>query len=114
MLTLADAITISIGSNVWTIGLDVIMYVVIAAVVGIIAEYIVGWKVPFGIIGAVIAGIIGIWLMTRVIKITGVGDFLLFGVPLFRALIGSIILIGLWHVLTAGFGRRRSRRYRTV
>ncbi|GER92038.1 hypothetical protein KDW_62000 [Dictyobacter vulcani] len=110
MLVLADAVKIQIGSNVWTIGFDIIMYIVIAAVVGVIAEYIVGWKVPFGIIGAIIAGVIGVWLMTRVINITGIGDFNLFGVPLLRGLIGAIIMIAIWHVLTRGLGHRR--RYR--
>ena len=46
-------------------------------------EYIVGWKLPLGIIGAIILGIVGAWLMTDVIQIGGIGDitcgvFLLF------------------------------------
>ena len=82
-----------------------------AAVVGIIAEAIVGWHVPLGIIGAIIFALVGIWLMTQVIVISGIGDLYLFGVPIFRALIGSIILVALWHALTYGFARRR---YRTV
>ncbi|GCE20661.1 GlsB/YeaQ/YmgE family stress response membrane protein [Dictyobacter kobayashii] len=113
MQVLADGVTIAIGHNVWSFGLDVIMYIVIAAIVGVIAEMIVGWRVPFGIIGAIIAGVIGVWLMTKVINITGIGDFYLFGVPILRGLIGAIILIGLWHLVTAGFGSRR-RRYRAA
>lgn len=113
MLVLADGVTISIGHNVWTVGMDVILYIIIAAIVGVVAEVIVGWRVPFGIIGAIIAGVIGVWLMTRVINITGVGDIFLFGVPVIRGLIGAIIFIGLWHLLTSGFGSRR-RGYRTT
>ena len=108
---LADGVTIRIGNNVWTFGLSFIIYLVIAAIVGLIAETIVGWRLPFGIVGAVIAALVGIWLMTQVIVISGIGDVNLFGVPLFRALIGSIILVALWHALTYGFTRRR---YRTV
>ena len=111
MISFADAITIAVGNQVWHIGMNVIVYVIIAAIIGVIAEYIVGWRVPFGIIGAVIAGVIGIWLLTQVIVITGIGDYDLYGVPLLRALIGAIIFIALWHALTGGLGTRR-RRYR--
>jgi uncharacterized membrane protein YeaQ/YmgE (transglycosylase-associated protein family) len=112
-MTIADQVTISIGNHVWTIGLNVILYIIIAAIVGVIAEYIVGWRVPFGIIGAIIAGVIGIWLLTKVIIINGIGDYDLFGVPLLRAIIGAIIFVLIWHVITGGFGSRR-RRYRAA
>ncbi len=111
LLVLADGVTIKIGSNVWSFGLNFILYLIIAAVVGLIAEYIVGWRLPLGIIGAIIAALVGIWLMTQVIVITGIGDIFLFGVPIIRALIGAIILVAIWHLLTYGLTRRR---YRTV
>ncbi|GLV59947.1 hypothetical protein KDH_67710 [Dictyobacter sp. S3.2.2.5] len=113
MLVLADGVTITIGHNVWSFGMNVILYIIIAAIVGVVAEMIVGWRVPFGIIGAIIVGVIGAWLMTNVITISGVGDIYLFGVPIIRALIGAIILIAIWHLLTGGFGGRR-RRYRAA
>jgi uncharacterized membrane protein YeaQ/YmgE (transglycosylase-associated protein family) len=109
MAVLADGVTIQLGHYVWSFGLNTVLYVLMAAVVGIIAEAIVGWHVPLGIIGAIIFALIGIWLMTHVIVISGIGDWYLFGVPVFRALIGSIILVALWHALTFGFTRRRYR-----
>ncbi len=109
LLILADGVTIKIGSNVWSFGLNFILYLIIAAIVGLIAEYIVGWRLPLGIIGAIIAALVGIWLMTQVIVITGVGDIVLFGVPIIRALIGAIVLVGIWHLLTYGLTRRRYR-----
>ena len=33
-------------------------------IVGIVAESIVGWRLPFGIIGALAASLLGIWLLT--------------------------------------------------
>ena len=108
---IGDGVTIQIGSNVWTIGLGFIIYLIIAAIVGLIAEAIVGWRVPFGFIGAIIAAIIGIWLMTQVIVITGIGDIYIYGVPIIRALIGAIILVALWHLITYGLSRGRRRRY---
>src|SRR5579884_604816 len=109
MTVLADGVTITIGHNVWSFGLNFILYLIIAAIIGIIAEYIVGWKLPLGIIGAIVAGIVGAWLMTDVIQIGGIGDINLWGVPLIRALIGAILLIAIWHLITGGFRRRRYR-----
>jgi uncharacterized membrane protein YeaQ/YmgE (transglycosylase-associated protein family) len=115
MLVLADGITLRIGDNVWTFGLNFILYILVAAIVGAIAEAIVGSHVPFGIIGAIIAGVVGIWLMTQVLIITGISvngqeDIILWGgVPLIRALIGAVIFVALWHLLTLGFRRARRR-----
>jgi len=114
LLVLADGITIKIGNSVWAFDLNLVLYLLIAALVGLIAEYIVGWRLPLGIIGAVIAALVGIWLMTQVVVITGVGDVDLFGVPLFRALIGAMVLVALWHLITYGLFRRHYRSYRTV
>lgn len=108
---LADGITIRIGNNVWSFGTNVLVYLLIAAIVGIIAEFIIGWRMPLGIVGAIIAGVIGIWLMTQVLILSGFGDYYVDGVPVFRALIGAILLIALWHALTYGSWRGRRRYY---
>ncbi len=113
MLTvLADGITIHIGDNVWSLNTNVLVYLLIAAIVGIVAEFIVGWRLPLGIIGAIVAGIIGAWLMTQVIVISGFSDYYIDGVPLFRALIGAIILVAIWHALTYRSWSNRRRYYR--
>jgi uncharacterized membrane protein YeaQ/YmgE (transglycosylase-associated protein family) len=105
---LADGITISIGHNVWTVGLNFIVYLIVAAVVGFVAEIIVGWRLPFGFIGAIIAALIGIWLMTQVIVLNGIGDFNVYGVPIVRALIGAVIFVAIWHLITfRSWGRSR-------
>ena len=111
---LADGVTIKIGDNIWTFGFNIVIYVVIAAIVGLVAEAIVGWRLPFGIIGAIIASLVGIWLMTQVIIISGVGDIYLGTnptVPIIRALIGAIILVAIWHLITYPLYRRRRRYY---
>ena len=108
---LGDGVTIKIGGNVWSFGLNFLIYLIVAAIVGFLAEFIVGWRLPFGFIGAIIAALIGIWLMTNVIIITGIGDINLFGVPLFRALIGAIIFVALWHLITYAIWRGRRRSY---
>ena len=100
MSVLADGITITIGKNVWTIDLNFLIYLLVAAIVGIVAETIVGWRLPFGIIGAIIAALVGVWLLTNVIVLTGVGDLYVYGVPILRAFIGALILVAIWHLIT--------------
>ncbi|HEU0003557.1 MAG TPA: hypothetical protein VFQ36_21805 [Ktedonobacteraceae bacterium] len=109
LTVLADGVTIKIGNDVWSFGLNFIVYLIIAAIVGLVAEGLVRYHLPFGFVGAIIAALVGIWLMTNVIIITGLGDVNVFGVPLIRALIGAIILVGIWKLITYGFARRRYR-----
>src|SRR5436190_4241781 len=112
-IVVANAITIRIGDHAWTFTTAFIIYLIVAAIVGLLAEFIVGWRLPFGIIGAIIAALIGIWLMTQVVIITGISDVDVYGVPIFRALIGAIILVMLWHMLTyRGWNRRRPYYWR--
>ncbi|MBV9230178.1 MAG: hypothetical protein JOZ18_12760, partial [Chloroflexi bacterium] len=83
MLANNPGVSIKIGDNVWTFGLNFIIYLIIAAVVGLVAEAIVGPpRLPLGFIGAIIAALIGVWLMTNVILIGGIGDIYVYGVPL--------------------------------
>lgn len=96
---------------VLTISASFIIYLIVAAIVGVIAEYVVGWRLPFGIIGAIIAALIGIWLMTHLLIINGIGDIYVAGVPIIRALIGAIILVAIWHLLTYRTWRHRRRYY---
>ncbi|HEX6482365.1 MAG TPA: hypothetical protein VF043_26270 [Ktedonobacteraceae bacterium] len=113
-LILADGVTIKIGSNVWSFGLNFIIYLVIAAIIGLLAEFIVGWRLPLGFVGAIIAALIGIWLMTNVIIITGLPDFKINTSPpvyVVRALIGAIIFVAIWHLITYPLYRGRRRNY---
>ncbi len=109
LTALADGVTIRIGNDVWSFGLNFILYLLIAAIVGLVAEGLVRYHLPFGFVGAIIAALIGIWLMTNVIIITGLGDVNVFGVPIIRALFGAIVLVGIWKLITYGFARRRYR-----
>ncbi|HEY0752672.1 MAG TPA: hypothetical protein VGD98_01735 [Ktedonobacteraceae bacterium] len=112
-MILADGVTIKIGDNVWSFGLNFIVYLLVAAVVGFVAEGILGWRAPLGFVGAIIAALVGIWLMTQVIVISGLPDFYIPTtppVPLVRALLGALILVALWHFLFGGAFRRRRRR----
>ena len=76
-------ITVRIGNNVWTFTLSFIIYLIIAAIVGLVAEAIVGGpRLPLGFVGAIIAALVGVWLMTNVILIGGITDIYVYNVPL--------------------------------
>jgi uncharacterized membrane protein YeaQ/YmgE (transglycosylase-associated protein family) len=44
-----------------------------------------------------------------VIVIKGIGDIYVFGVPIFRALIGALILVFIWRLITFALFRRHDR-----
>ncbi len=102
----------SIMAAAITITTSQIVYLVVAAIVGFIAEFLVGWRLPFGFIGAIIAALVGIWLLTNVIQVVIPGDPVFYGVPIIKALLGAVLLVALWHLLTYGAWRRRGRYYR--
>ena|SRR5579863_19350 len=95
-----------------TITTQEIAYLVVAAIVGIIAEFIVGWRLPLGIVGAIIASLIGIWVFTNIIPLTIQNDPNVYGVHIITALIGAVLFVIIWHALTFGVWRRRGRYYR--
>jgi uncharacterized membrane protein YeaQ/YmgE (transglycosylase-associated protein family) len=105
-------ISITIGSWHTVITLGLIVYLIVAAIVGLIAEFIVGWRLPFGIFGAIIAALIGMWIVNNLIVIRISGDPVIDGVPIIRTLIGAVIFVALWHLLTyRSWYHRRRRRY---
>ena len=90
-------ITINLGNVHLALYQSQFMYLLIAAIVGFVAEFIVGWRLPFGIIGAIIAALVGIWIVTNAVILIIPGDPVLFGMPLFKALLGATLFTALWH-----------------
>ncbi len=91
-----------------------LIYWGIAAVVGLVAETLVGWRLPFGVIGAIFASLIGVWLLTDVISLQVVGNVTIAGqnIPIVKALLGAIIVVAIWHLLTYPVWHRRHSYYR--
>ncbi|HYU75389.1 MAG TPA: hypothetical protein VEL31_22195 [Ktedonobacteraceae bacterium] len=109
MLSILPAIIIAATITITT---GLIIYLVVAAIVGLVAEFIIGWRLPFGFIGAIIAALVGIWLLTNVVQLNINGDPVVYGVPIIKALLGAIILVALWHFVTYRAWRPRRRYYR--
>jgi uncharacterized membrane protein YeaQ/YmgE (transglycosylase-associated protein family) len=79
---LADGVTIKLGDNVWTFGINIIIYLIVAAVVGLVAESIIGRRLPFGFVGAIIAALVGAWLLTGSSSSMALGTSTCMGSPL--------------------------------
>lgn len=75
-----------------------ILYMIVAAICAIIAEYIVPGVIPGGFLVAAVVGVIGAWLGTSLMG--GLGPSLA-GVPLLPAILGSGLLIFLMALITS-------------
>ncbi len=116
MLTLTDTVLLTgdiFGIHI-VVTLSMVIYLAIAAVIGLIAETVVGWRLPFGIVGAIAAALLGIWLLTNVVQVTIPGDFTIAGqpIPLIKALLGAFVVVIIWHLITYPTWRHRRRYYR--
>src|SRR5215471_2018066 len=100
-------ITINVGDLHLALYLSQVMYLLVAAIIGFIAEFIVGWRLPFGIIGAIITALVGIWIVNNLVILVIPGDPVVFGVPFFKALIGATLFAALWYLLTYRLWRHR-------
>lgn len=85
---------------------ELIVLLLVGLVVGLVAETIVGTRVPFGYVGAIILGMVGAWVATHVLQFSISPEFTVNGVPLLRALIGAVLLALIWSLIV---GRGRSR-----
>ncbi len=88
---------------------QLLVLLLVGLLVGLLAETIVGTHVPLGYLGAVVLGILGAWIATHVLRFSISPDYLVGGVPLFRALIGAVLLAFIF-ALATGRGRWYVRR----
>jgi uncharacterized membrane protein YeaQ/YmgE (transglycosylase-associated protein family) len=82
---------------------QLIIWIIIAALVGVIGEFIAHRRAPDGIIGAIILGLLAIFLIVGVLHFHIVGEPFLDGVPLLSAILAATILVVIW----SGFAYRR-------
>ncbi len=79
----------------WLTGLviGVILTLVMAGIVGAIADSIVPGDLPFGWLGAILAGLIGSWVGVILFRFLGLGmGPVIFGIPIIPAFVGALIL----------------------
>ncbi len=91
-----------------------LLVLLVGVVVGLVAQRLTNRALPHGWIGAIIAGLVGAWLMVDVLRLVIAPEFSIEGIPLISALIGAVIVLLVFSMVTGGsrFGHRSwGRRY---
>lgn len=76
--------------------LQLLIWLVIAFVIGVIGELIAGRRAPNGIIGATVLGFLAILLIVGVFHFHIQGEPILSDVPIVSAILAAVILVVLW------------------
>lgn len=86
---------------------SLIVWLLIAAIVGFLGELLARRRTPFGILGAIILGFIAIFLVVGVLGIHFAGEPRLNGVPLITSILVAAIIVALW----SAFAYRHAHSY---
>jgi uncharacterized membrane protein YeaQ/YmgE (transglycosylase-associated protein family) len=86
---------------------QIFIWILIAAVIGVVGELLARRRAPDGILGAIVVGFIAIVLIVGVFHFSIPGEPRLSGVPLISSIIVAAILVAIW----SGFAYRRVQPY---
>ncbi|MDQ2907614.1 MAG: transglycosylase [Chloroflexota bacterium] len=75
---------------------QLIIWIIIAVIVGFIGELIARRRTPGGIIGAAVLGFLAIFLIVGVFHFSIKGEPAIYGVPLISSIIVAAILVFIW------------------
>lgn len=88
----------------------ILVLLIIAAVVGWLADLIAGGRVPLGFFGAILFGLLGAWFAIEIVRprvpFTLPTEPTLDTVPLVSAAIGAFVVSLIWCVLVTRLARR--------
>lgn len=97
---------------------ELLIWLIIAALVGFIGEALAHRRGPGGLVGAIVLGFLAIFLVVGVFHFSISGEPFLDGVPLISSILAAILLVLLWSFIAyrrvAPYARRyygRRRRY---
>ncbi|HEX6480904.1 MAG TPA: GlsB/YeaQ/YmgE family stress response membrane protein [Ktedonobacteraceae bacterium] len=90
---------------------NLIIWLIIAALVGIVGELIARRRTPFGLVGAIILGFIAIFLVVGVFHVHIAGEPSINGVPLLTSIIAAAILVFIWSAFAYHHAHRYYSRY---
>lgn len=82
---------------------QMLIWILIAAVVGVVGELLARRRAPDGIVGAIIVGLLAIFLIVGVFHFQITGEPTWEHVPLISSIIVAAILVAVW----SGFAYRR-------
>jgi len=86
---------------------SLIVWLLIAALVGIVGELLARRRTPFGIVGAILLGFLAIFLVVGVLHWHIDGEPYLNGVPLITSILAAAVLVAIW----SAFAYRRVHSY---
>jgi len=89
-----------------------LVLLLVGALAGLIGERLVSRGMPGGLIGAIVAGLVGAWLMVDVLHVVLAPELSLGGIPIISAILGAAIVVLVLSLVAGGsvFGRGL-RRY---
>lgn len=82
-----------------------IVWLIIAAIIGFIAEFIAGRRAPAGILGSIMVGLFAIFLIVGFFHFSISGEPTLEGVPLISTIIAAIMVVIIWTSFTYYYRR---------
>lgn len=83
-----------------------IVWLVIAAIVGILGEIIAGRRAPEGILGSIMVGLFAIFLIVGFFHFSIQGEPLVESVPVFSTIIAAAMIVALWSSVSSRSYRR--------
>jgi uncharacterized membrane protein YeaQ/YmgE (transglycosylase-associated protein family) len=86
---------------------QLLIWIVIAAIVGVVGELIARRRGPGGILGAILVGLLAIFLVVGLFHFHIPGEPSLGGVPIITSIIAAAILVAIW----SAFAYRRIQPY---
>lgn len=98
LIALVLLVLLILAAGLWLTGslVALVLHLFVAGVIGALAQTIFPGRLPGGWLGAVVAGVAGSWLGTRLLGNVGPS---LFGVTIIPAFLGALVLVGLVSVL---------------
>jgi uncharacterized membrane protein YeaQ/YmgE (transglycosylase-associated protein family) len=81
-----------VGGLIWVTAslVHLVLFLFMAGVIGALADAIVPGRLPWGWLGAVVAGLVGSWLGSLLIGHVGPS---LFGINILSAFVGALVLV---------------------
>jgi uncharacterized membrane protein YeaQ/YmgE (transglycosylase-associated protein family) len=86
---------------------QILIWIVLAAIIGVVGELIARRRTRGGMIGAILVGLLAIFLVVGVFHLKITGEPMVSGVPLLTSLLAAAVLVALW----SAFGYRRVHQY---
>ncbi len=82
--------------------MHLLVMLLVGAVAGMIGERLVGRGMPGGLIGAIVAGLVGAWLMVDVLHLVLAPELSIEGIPVLSAILGAAIVVFLFSLVSGG------------